>query len=392
MSPRLTIQPAIYVFVLAALAVTAPPARAAGSAYSSAAMAWYVSGVELGPWEAYLARKLTPELDLVEPVDVPEITWLSIDHDIVLPEFARSLVSRERERRVSMFTTGQLTTTLLGRLVGDSQRGFVPPGLQRTMLLSGITRRVSDRNRISVSAVLASQQFSHSMLDLTEFDGGLRPVDFFAANRELSTGAGLHLGFASEIAPRLRLNASFQSRVNMDELASVRGVHGFSADLDVPSRVRMGVDMQANEQTFFTFAVSQVFYSEVGVFPSRALPARFIALLGDSNSPTLAWKDLTVYSIGLQWRHKSDLEVNIDFHTRSQPTPTAASLSNALSDSLGQHSVLMGIGKGIGERARFDVSATYAPPEFAFGGNVLGVVSDRLDQAVEVAARFNYRF
>ncbi|MGB0513685.1 MAG: hypothetical protein ACPGJE_02455 [Wenzhouxiangellaceae bacterium] len=360
--------------------------------HSAAAMAWYLSGAKLGPWEAYLARKLTPELDIADPIDVPEITWLAIDHDIVLPEFARSLVGDQRPPRVSMFTTGQLTTSLLGRLAGDGRRGFVPPGLQRTMLLSGITRQVSERNRISVSAVLASQQFSHSMLDLTEFDGGLRPVDFFAANRDLSTGAGLHLGFASEIAPRLRLNASYQSRVNMDELASVRGVHGYSADLDVPSRVRMALDMRANDQTLFTVAVSQVFYSEVGVFPSRALPARFIALLGDSTSPTLAWKDLTVYSVGMQWRHKSDLEVSIDFHTRSQPTPTAASLSNALEDSLGQHSVLMGIGKPIGDRARFDVSATYAPPEFAFGGNVLGVVSDRLDQAVEVAARFNYRF
>ena len=54
--------------------------------------------------------------------------------------------------------------------------------------------------------------------------------------------------------------------------------------------------------------------------------------------------------------------------------------------------VLVGLGKGLGDRARIDLSASYAPPEFAFGGNVLGVVSERLDQAVEVAARLNIRF
>jgi len=135
-----------------------------------------------------------------------------------------------------------------------------------------------------------------------------------------------------------------------------------------------------------------VFYSEVGAFPSRSLPARFNALLGDSTSPDFEWNDLTVYSFGLRWQHESDLEFRVDYHTRSQPSPTAPSLASALSDELAQQSILVGIGKSLGDRAWLDLSATYAPPEFAFGGNVLGVVSDRLDQAVEVAARLNFSF
>jgi hypothetical protein len=154
----------------------------------------------------------------------------------------------------------------------------------------------------------------------------------------------------------------------------------------------MGLDMQASERTLFTVAVSQVFYSQVGAFPSRALPARFNALLGDSSSPRFEWSDLTVYSVGMRWRHDDDLEFRVDFHTRSQPEPTAPSLLAALDDELAQHSVLMGVGKQLGEQARLDLTASYAPPEFAFGGNVLGLVSERLDQAVEVAARINVRF
>lgn len=355
------------------------------------AMAWYLAGFQLGPWESYLARELTPELDFAEPVEVPAISWMAIDQDIVLPEFARPLLSNMSQTRLTVFQAGIQAATLHDQLLARSG-GQSLPGFQRETLLSGVAGQLSSRNRFSVSAVLASQQFSHSMLDLTEFDGEFRPVDFFSAKRDLSTGAGVQLGFASELAPRLMLNASYQSRVNMDELASVRGVHGYSADLDIPSRVQMALDMQAGSQTLFTLAVSQVFYSQVGAFPSRALPARFNALLGDSSSPDFEWKDLTVYSVGMRWQHESELEFSVDFHTRSQPTPNSASLSSALADELGQHSVLVGIGKPIGDRARVDISATYAPPEFAFGGNVLGVVSDRLDQAVEVAARLNVRF
>jgi len=388
MSRRLSIL--AFVFCLQP-AVSAPALAASAPTMVQSAMAWYLAGFQLGPWEAYLARELTPELDFAAPVEVPAISWLAIDHDIVLPEFAKPLLSDIGKARLTLFQTGSRASLMHDDVMSASKLRQLP-GFQRSTLLSGVSGQVNSRSRFSVSAVLAAQQFSHSMLDLSEFNGEFRPVDFHAGNRDLSTGAGLHLGFASELAPRLLLDASFQSRVNMDELASIRGVHGYAADLDIPSRMRLALGMQAGSQTLFTVAVSQVFYSGVGAFPSPALPARFNALLGDSSSPDFQWKDLTVYSIGMRWQHESELEFSLDFHSRSQPTPSAASLSAALSDELGQHSLLMGIGKRIGDRARIDVSASYAPPEFAFGGNVLGVVSDRFDQAVEVAARFNLRF
>jgi len=358
----------------------------------SSSMAWYLAGFELGQWEAYLAQQLTPaDMDFVQRVEVPEITWLRLDRNAVLPDFARPLLGASDEPGFSFLSSTITQSIRFGSLPAHRSRSG-SPGFQRSMLLSGLSGKVNELNSLSVSAVLASQQFSHSMLDLAEYTGTFRPVDFFAANRELSQGAGLQLGFVSELMPRFLMNASFQSRINMDELASVRGVHGYSADLDIPSRLRMGLNMQAGEHTLFTVAVSQVFYSRVGAFPSRALPARFTALLGDSSSPRFEWNDLTVYSVGMRWKDESDLEFKIDFHTRSQPTPTSPSLLAALDDELAQHSILIGLGKGISDRARLDLSASYAPPEFAFGGNVLGVVSERLDQAVEVAARLNIRF
>jgi len=364
---------------------------AATAVAAPGAMSWALTGMELGPWEAYLARRLTPDLERVATLQVPEITWLKIDRDIVLPDFARPLVGDPRPGGLSLFTTRVDRAVRFGS-IGFDASGPGGVGFERATLLSGLSGTVHDQHRLNVSAVLASQQFSHSMLDLAEYDGLFRPVDFFAGNRELSQGAGLQLGIASQIAPHLLLDATFQSRINMDELASVRGVHGHAADLDIPSRLRMGVNLQAGEHTLFTVAVSQVFYSQVGAFPTRSLPARFNALLGDSSSPRFEWDDLTVYSLGMRWEHESDLQFKVDFHTRSQPLPTSRSLVTALDDQLAQHSVMVGLGKGIGDRARLDLSASYAPPEFAFGGNVLGVVSERLDQAVEVAARLNIRF
>jgi len=379
--------------VLLAVLAGAPVRSAAlpGPVLSQSAMLWAFGGFELGAWEAYLARNLTPDLAAVARVNVPRISWVKIDQDIVLPDFARNLISASDPARLSLVNARVRSALQFGQLPGGED-GRSSPGFERTVVLSGLSGQLGGKSSLNVSAVLASQQFSHSMMDVSEYDGIFRPVDFFAANRDPSQGAGLQLGFASELAPRLMMDASYQSRINMDELASLRGVQSFAADIDIPSRVRMGLNLEALENTLFTFAVSQVFYSDVGAFPTRALPARFNALLADSSSPRFEWDDLTVYSVGMRWKHESDLELNIDFHTRSQPSPTSRSLVAALGDELAQHSVMVGLGKGIGERTRVDFTASYAPPEFAFGGNVLGLVSDRLDQAVELAARLNIRF
>jgi hypothetical protein len=169
-------------------------------------------------------------------------------------------------------------------------------------------------------------------------------------------------------------------------------VHGSRAELDIPSRIQLGMRFHATERTSFNLGVSQIFYSEVGAFPSRALPARFNALLGDSTSPQFDWEDLVVYSVGWRWQSDQDFSIHFDYRTRSQPRPSSAALANALAPELAQNAFLAGVSKGLGQRSMLQFSAAYAPPEFAFGGNVLGIVTDKLDQSLEVQAALKMSF
>ena len=45
-----------------------------------------------------------------------------------------------------------------------------------------------------------------------------------------------------------------------------------------------------------------------------------------------------------------------------------------------------------GERSRLDFNAAYAPSEYAFGGSVLGVTTDVLDQQLELEAMWSLSF
>lgn len=356
-------------------------------------LSWYLVAFELGPWEQYLIHELTPQLEMLDLDPAPRVSWLQLEEGLILPDFAASLLAKGRTPLV--FSLRQRHVSLP---VNEQGNALSSDGLsfRQSLLMPGVTHQVSDRNALTVSAVLASQQFGASGMNLREadhLDDTERSLLHQAHMRpEVAHGAGLRFALRSELMDSLRLEASYQSRIEMAEFASLRGVHGSRAELDIPSRIQLGLEFSTTARSSLNLGVSQIFYSEVGAFPSRAMPARFTALLGDSTSPDFDWADLVVYNIGWQWRVDNDMAFYVDYRTRSQPRPTAPALAEALAPELAQNAFLAGFSKGLGPRTRLHLDAAYAPPEFAFGGNVLGIVSDRLDQALEVQAMVRFDF
>lgn len=391
---------AILVVSALALTVTQPgwsAARAAGSIQYAqyAGLAWYMSAFELGPWDQYLTNELTPELERLSSRELPRVSWLQFDESILLPEFARPLMSDDGGRPLSLSFRRSRASLTLGESRGGSLRD-TSRRFEQSMLMPGLTHRVSDTSDLTVSAVLASQRFGVADMNLEPTDTPAERREsirtFDPTRSEVSHGTGLRFAMHSELTTGVRLEAAFQSRISMDEFASMRGVHGASAELDIPPRLQLGLQLHATQRASFNIGVSQIFYSDVGAFPSRSLPARFTALLGDRNSPDFAWDDLTVFNLGWHWQGGDEVEMFLDYRTRTQPRPTAPTLAAALESELATNAVIAGLSKGVGERSRLHFNAAYAPPEYAFGGNVLGVVSDRLDQELEVQAMLSFDF
>jgi len=372
--------------------------RMSGSAHLApyAGLAWYVAGFELGPWEQYLVNEITPDLERLSVREMPRVSWLQFDETILLPEFALPLMRAEGHKPLRLSLRQSRISLLLGESLSENIRRA--DRFEQSMVMPGLTRRVGDNSNLTVSAILASQRFGTAAMNLQpassplDMAGSGDSLYYESARAEVSHGTGLRFALSSELTSGVRLEAAFQSRINMDEFATVRGVHGASAELDIPPRVRVGFEFHATSRSWFNFGVSQIFYSDVGAFPSRSLPARFTALLGDRNSPNFAWDDLTVYSLGWRWHAADDVELFFDYRTRTQPRPTASTLAAALNSELASNAVMAGLSKDVGKRSRLHLNAAYAPPEYAFGGNLLGVVSDELDQDFEVQAMLSFDF
>jgi hypothetical protein len=355
-----------------------------------AGVSWFLLAFELGPWEEYLIQELTPNLERLTVERITRISWLHLEDDLIVPDFAAVLLANQRVPLVFSMHQRRAALMLGKNAGGPGSEGVL---FEQSLLMPGLTHQVSERSAVTVSAILASQRFGATGMNLNETDSLVSSSHTNPYYQpEVAHGAGLRLAMSSELLSNLTFEAAYQSRIDMAEFASVQGVHGSRAELDIPSRIHLGLQFHATSRASLNLGVEQIYYSEVGAFPSRALPARFNALLGDSTSPEFNWNDLIVYNLGWQWHHDSDLTFYLDYRTRSQPKPSAPALASALGPELAQNAILAGVSMGLGERSRFRLNAAYAPPEFAFGGNVMGIVTDKLDQSVEVLATLSFDF
>ena len=354
---------------------------------------FYVLGFELGPWQDYLARELTPDYLLDLESEPLRISWLGEQSVVILPIFAQQLLG-EPETFLKLEVNWQYSDELAMNSF-DPVMSSGTLGLERRLVSPGLLHRLNDNQMVGVSAVFVTQSYGVSRLGMQSYNQSL-PTNLRSAiydpYQETGYGAGVNLALSSEITDGVTLDAGYQSRINMNEFANYRGVYSQPADLDIPARARLGLAFQASDKSWLNVSVERVLYSEVGAFASQNLPGRFLSLLGDSTSPSFSWDDLTVYSVGWAWADNKGTSWHVDFSSRSQPSPSSSILSQAIDADMAQNAMTIGYSRRMSMTARFNVNAAYAPAEYAFGGNVLGVTTDQLSQDFELEAFWTWDF
>jgi long-chain fatty acid transport protein len=354
---------------------------------------FYIIGFELGPWQEYLAQELTPAYMLPDDAQPLRVSWLRNSEIRIMPDFAAEMESPQQNRINLQFEW-------------QSDSEFLWPGIEQDAALQGTSfdrqyfapgfeRRFGESGVLGVSAIIAHQRYSAASLGLTSArtpDENPWMSNTFSPQQESAYGTGVRLALHQEVTDGIAVDAGFQSRIDMEEFAAYRGVYSQPADLDIPARASLGLAFQASDRSWLNVAIERVMYSDISAFPSHYLPNRFLSLLGDSTSPAFNWEDLTVYSVGYTWSDGADQQWHIDLSTRTQPSPSSKLLSQALDGDLATNAVIVGYSRRTGDRSRLAFNAAYAPSEYAFGGSVLGVTTEELDQQIELEAMWTLSF
>ena len=369
---------------------------AAGFATAGTGMtSFYIIGFELGPWQEYLAQELTPAYMLPDDTQPLHVSWMRNSEVAMMPDFASDMESPVNTRFNLQFQWQSDSEYLWP---GDeSETRFQGTSFDRQYFAPGIEHSFSDGGVLGVSAIIAHQRYSAASLGLTaattpDQNPWMTSNTTFRPYQESAYGTGVRLAVRQEVVRGIAFDAGFQSRIDMEEFAAYRGVYAQAADLDIPARARLGLAFQASERSWLNVAIERVMYSDISAFPSRHLPNRFLSLLGDSTSPSFNWEDLTVYSVGYTWSDNKDQQWHIDLSTRTQPSPTSKLLNQALEGDLASSALVVGYSRRTGLRSRLAFNAAYAPSEYAFGGSVLGVTTEELDQQIELEAMWTLSF
>ncbi len=355
---------------------------------------FYVIGFELGPWQEYLSQELTPSYLLPKDAEPVRISWLRSEDVLILPDFASDLERATPDSWMKLNFEWQSSGDYLQRGF-ESELIYQGTSFERQYFAPGFEHQITDNGILGVSAVIAYQRYSASNLGLyaaSTPDSAIWALPRYAPYQETSYGTGVRLAVRQEVVSGIEVDAGYQSTIDMDEFAAYRGVYSQTADLDIPARARVGLAFQASERSWLNVAVERVMYSGINAFPSRFLPNRFLSLLGDSTSPSFDWQDLTIYSVGISWSDGGDSQWHIDLSTRTQPSPSSQLLRKAIKSDLASSSVVLGYSHRTGERSRLNFNAAYAPSEFAFGGSVLGVTTEDLNQRFELEALWTMNF
>lgn len=354
---------------------------------------FYVLGFELGPWQEYLAQELTPTYMLADDAAPVRVSWLRYSDVMILPDFAAYL-GPEKDSYFHMNIEWQSSGQYIApKTDADSQ--FAGTLFERKYFSPGFAQQLNDNGVLGVAAVIAYQRYSAAnlgLLSVTTPDNAFFPSTRLVPNEESGYGTGVRLTLRQEIFHGFAFETAFQSRIDMEEFAAFRGAYSNAADLDIPARARVGLDFRTGGHSWLNVAVERVLYSDINAFPSRFLPNRLLSLLGDSTSPSFEWEDLTVYTVGWTWSDGADEQWRIDFSTRPQPSPSSVLLRQALESDLATSAMTVGYSRRTGRTSRLNFSAAYAPSEYAFGGSVLGITSDNLDQRFEVEALWTFAF
>lgn len=363
------------------------------------------SHFDLGPWRQYLAQQLDPGLagvDISNHSVETNADWKTTARLSLLPDFARSLFS-EKGRQVSTYTINSASTRLAldgqSSLLGANR--FQLGGLQQQFLQPGIVGRLSNDSIFSVGLVLASQQYGSATLDrrqsftnqygLPNTFGQISPLNnnqlnnSFAFNQfEVTQGIGFQFGYSYSLFDGVELSAAYQSRIDTEALNSIRGVYANPADLDTPARAGVNLGFNTSPTSQLQVGVENIAYSDINAFTGSFLPGRFLSLLGDSDSPNFAWSDVTVFNARWSWAMSSNWNLQVEYSTRTQPLPDVGLLADALRSELADSSFGLFVDHRTTRNSMLRLGMSYAPAEYAFGGNVLGVITDDLNQNVEV--------
>lgn len=245
--------------------------------------------------------------------------------------------------------------------------------LEQLFVNGSYARKINDKASWGVTAIAAYQRFKATGLGSFGAMGfSSDPANLTDNGHDDSFGYGARLGIQGEVAPGLRLAASYQTEMSMDEFDKYKGLFAEQGGFDIPASAVIGLAFDVTPASTLVFDIQKIWYSDVASIANPMLPNLAPGSLGTDDGPGFGWDDMTVYKLGYQWATSDDMTWRVGVSTGDQPIPSSEVMFNILAPAVMEEHLTFGFTKAVGTSNEFNFAAMYAPKSSVTGQNPMG--------------------
>ena len=345
----------------------------------------------LGAWRDYAVRGITPDFSWATPAQpkaelVPTVLSTTLAPRGAFPGFSDS-IRDGFSIQVSRAAFGDGPAQANGFSAQQKTRAGL--GLDRTFITPSLTHSVDESTSVTGSVILAQQQFAtfgFGFSEVPDFVPGAMPTSVNPNDyTDSSAGAGVRVAWNERLSDTVGFLGGYQSQIDMQAFQNYRGVFADPGDFDVPAVASAGLSWSPVRQHRLGFSVQRVMYSDVATFTSASLPRQFLSVLGDSDSPTFSWEDLTIYGLDYTFFATPSDAFQLRYATRMQPMPSNDRLRAALESEINDHNFAFMYVRDLLGLGSVSLAASYAPSQY-FLGNWSNSAASRDGDQIEVEA------
>ena len=250
---------------------------------------------------------------------------------------------------------------------GDHRAGV---DLAQLFLATTYSRKITETSSWGVSGLVAYQRFKAT--GLANFGGFSSDGENLSDNGyDHSTGFGVRVGVQAEIFSGVRVGASYQPKIDMEEFDDYSGLFAEDGDFDIPSTYTVGLAVDIGKTGVLVIDVQQINYEDVDAVSNSISPltdgsscippgGSGDGCLGGDDGAGFGWEDMTVVKIGFQWDY-ADTTWRVGYSTGDQPIPDDETLFNILAPGVIEEHFTAGFTKHLDDKSSFNFSAMYAP-------------------------------
>ena len=232
--------------------------------------------------------------------------------------------------------------------------------LKQVFIIPTAAVEVAPGHSLGVSAIGLVQGFR--MSGIAPFaTASADPANFTNRGTDVAFGGGVRVGYLGSIGNRVKIGATYQSRVWSGKFDKYAGLFAQGGGFDVPASYGAGVSVQASDHLTLGVDYKRIEYSDVQSV-GNPLSQLFLGLpLGAADGPGFGWRDVDVVKFGAVYRASDTFTLRAGYARNDNPVPQSETFLNILAPGVVKDHYTLGATLKTSERFELTAYAMHAP-------------------------------